>query len=421
MNVPDGWRTMTLDEVGTWFGGGTPSKSRPEFWDGGAVPWLSPKDMGEARLRGTRDKITDAAVRGSAVRMVPAGAVAFVVRSGILERALPSTLVGFPTTLNQDMKALVPHADIVTPEWLAHAFRAFEHPLLTGTRKAGTTVASLDFGKVKSFQLPVPPLPEQRRIVELVEEHMAHLDAADASLASAEQRAQDMLTAATNSALASSNGEEVTLEQLITSKLRNGRSVPTHPGGFPVLRLTCLTNGAEVDLTQSKEGAWDESEAEKFLVAEGDFLISRGNGSLNRVARGALVGKVERPVAIPDTIIQARPDVTKIDPNYLSIAWTSTKVRRQIQSRAKTTAGIYKVSQRDLSAVMVPVPHMDDQLAMVSQLQQLRGATTRLTEQLLAHKQRSAALRRAALAAAFAGQLKTSTDPSELRQDAALR
>lgn len=297
--------------------------------------------------------------------------------------------------------------------------QAFEESLFP-LQKGMSYPAVLD-KEVRSRPIWFPPLPEQRRIVEIVEEHMAHLDAADASLASAEQRAQDMLTAATNSALARSNGEEVTLEQLITSKLRNGRSVPTHPGGFPVLRLTCLTNGAEVDLTQSKEGAWDESEAEKFLVAEGDFLISRGNGSLNRVARGALVGKVERPVAIPDTIIQARPDVTKINPNYLSIAWTSTKVRRQIQSRAKTTAGIYKVSQRDLSAVMVPVPHMDDQLAMVSQLQQLRGATTRLTEQLLAHKQRSAALRRAALAAAFAGQLKTSTDPSELRQNAALR
>ena len=400
MNVPDGWRVALLSDVCTV---GPRDPALPEtapFVPMDAVK-VGVREPAYYEPRGKRGGIRAKGNDLLFARITPC------LENGKVSLLPPSS---GPTGGSTEFLVVRPGTN-VDPLYLylwslSPAVRDRAKAEMTGTtgrmRLSGSALGALPF--------PHPPLPEQRRIVEMVEEHMAHLASADASLASAEQRAQAMLTAATNSALARSNGEEVPLEQLITCKLRNGRSVPTHPGGFPVLRLTCLTNGAEVDLTQSKEGAWGESEAEKFLVSEGDFLISRGNGSLNRVARGALVGKVERPVAIPDTIIRARPDVTKIDPNYLSIAWTSTKVRRQIQSRAKTTAGIYKVSQGDLSSVVVPVPHMDAQLAIVSQLQQLRESTTRLTEQLLAHEQRSAALRRAVLAAAFSGHL---TPPAE--------
>ncbi len=84
------WPRVALGDLGEWFGGGTPSKARADFWLNGVVPWLSPKDMGLSVLARTRDHITPSAIAGSAVRLVPAGSLAFVVRSGILERVLQS-------------------------------------------------------------------------------------------------------------------------------------------------------------------------------------------------------------------------------------------------------------------------------------------------------------------------------------------
>ena len=84
--LPDGWDRATLGELGEWYGGGTPSKKRPEFWTDGTIPWLSPKDMGPDVLVATQDLIHESALDDTPVKLVPAGSVAIVVRSGILER-----------------------------------------------------------------------------------------------------------------------------------------------------------------------------------------------------------------------------------------------------------------------------------------------------------------------------------------------
>ncbi|WP_448231550.1 restriction endonuclease subunit S [Microbacterium lacticum] len=112
------WERVPLKELGDWYGGGTPSKSNPAFWTDGDVPWLSPKDMGPEVLHRTQDHVTSEAVSGSSTKLVPAGSVAVVTRSGILQRTIPVSIVPFATTMNQDMKAVVPRAGI-DPRWIA--------------------------------------------------------------------------------------------------------------------------------------------------------------------------------------------------------------------------------------------------------------------------------------------------------------
>ena len=104
-HAPDGVVFEPLSSVGRWYGGGTPSKSRADFWTGGSVPWVSPKDMGRRIVDSTIDKITEEAVSASATKLVPPTSVAIVVRSSILDRTLPTAIVPIPVALNQDMKA----------------------------------------------------------------------------------------------------------------------------------------------------------------------------------------------------------------------------------------------------------------------------------------------------------------------------
>jgi type I restriction enzyme S subunit len=144
--------------------------------------------------------------------------------------------------------------------------------------------------------------------------------------------------------------------------------VKDQPGGFPVLRLTALRNGT-IDLQQRKEGAWTRADAERFLVRAGDFFVSRGNGSLDLVGRGGLVSVDPDEVAFPDTMIRIRPDIARIESKFLALAWTSPGIRRQIESSARTTAGIYKVNQTDLGDIAVPLPPPDEQRRIVDLLE----------------------------------------------------
>ncbi|MFE9641396.1 restriction endonuclease subunit S [Nocardiopsis alba] len=158
-----------------------------------------------------------------------------------------------------------------------------------------------------------------------------------------------------------------TLEDLLSEKIINGRSVPTREGGFPVLRLNAIKRG-KIDPSVSKEGAWEEPEAAPYLLRAGDFLLSRGNGTISLVGRGGLVAE-DAQVAFPDTMMRIRVNPDLLDANYFCLLWNSPVVRGQIESSARTTAGIYKVNQGILRAIKIPLAPLAEQFRIVDALE----------------------------------------------------
>jgi type I restriction enzyme, S subunit len=169
------WQKMQIGSLGKWRGGGTPSKSNPTFWLDGQIPWLTAKDMKTFRIRDTQDHITEAGVAGSSANLFPSKAVVVVTRSGILEWKLPVALTEVPVTVNQDLKALVCNADVL-PEWAAYSILGFEHRILDECRKAGTTVANLNFEDFLKFEIFVPPIERQQELSNLIQESIDYLD-----------------------------------------------------------------------------------------------------------------------------------------------------------------------------------------------------------------------------------------------------
>ncbi len=180
MTTPSGWRRAPLGSLGSWSGGGTPSKDEPSFWDRGSIPWVSPKDMKVFNIHDSEDHITPAALEGSATKLLQPGSVLIVTRSGILEHTLPVAVASTAVTVNQDLKAICP-AEGIQPEFVAWALRAFGRDILRRCKKDGTTVASIEFAALKGFEIPIAPPAEQGRVVEAIESLLSRLDAAGAS------------------------------------------------------------------------------------------------------------------------------------------------------------------------------------------------------------------------------------------------
>src|SRR5262245_4062842 len=100
-----------LAELVSIDGGGTPNRGRPEYF-GGAIPWVTPKDMKTWEIHKSQETITEMGLKESTSRLVPPGSILIVIRSGVLKHTLPVAITRRAVAINQDMKALVPNPGI---------------------------------------------------------------------------------------------------------------------------------------------------------------------------------------------------------------------------------------------------------------------------------------------------------------------
>ena len=168
VNNEKGWITDTVDNLCIEiYGGGTPSKVHPEYYEDGDIPWVSSKDMKTDILTDSQIKINQMGVENSTARMVPVNSVMMVIRSGILKHTLPVAINAVPITVNQDLKVFIPSERILT-RFLAVQFKMHEKDILTGVR--AVTADNIEFNSLKQRKLIVPSIELQQEYVLFLEQ-----------------------------------------------------------------------------------------------------------------------------------------------------------------------------------------------------------------------------------------------------------
>ena len=161
------WKMKTINEMcHSILGGGTPSKSHPEYYIGN-IPWVTPKDMKQLRINNSIDHITDEAIQNSSAKLIPTNSMLMVIRSGILKRTLPVSINDVEVAVNQDMKAFIPNEN-TNSDFLLYTFKMRESELLGNVR--GVTADNIEFSIIKNLVTPCPPIELQNRFSQFVQQ-----------------------------------------------------------------------------------------------------------------------------------------------------------------------------------------------------------------------------------------------------------
>ena len=162
------WEKHTVESLcKEIYGGGTPSKSHPEYYENGDIPWVSSKDMKSDVVTDSQIKINRLGLDNSTAKMVPINSVIMVIRSGILKHTLPVAINAVPITVNQDLKVFIPGEHVLT-RFLAVQFKMHEKDILSGVR--AVTADNIEFDSLKQRELIVPPIELQHEYVFCLEQ-----------------------------------------------------------------------------------------------------------------------------------------------------------------------------------------------------------------------------------------------------------
>ena len=161
------WITSSIEDTCIEiYGGGTPSKQHPEYYENGSIPWVTSKDMKCDVICDSQIHINEKGLENSTARMVPTNSIVMVIRSGILKHTLPVAVNTVPITVNQDLKVFIPDSQKIMSRFFALQLKMHERDILSGVR--AVTADNIEFNELKKRKIIIPPLVLQQLFIDFL-------------------------------------------------------------------------------------------------------------------------------------------------------------------------------------------------------------------------------------------------------------
>ena len=166
--IPESWEWVRLGFIGDWGSGATPSRTNKEYY-GGNIPWLKTGDLNDGIITNIPEKITELALEKTSVRLNPVGSVLIAMYGATIGKL---GILNIPATTNQACCACLPI--LVNNNYLFYFLMSHKESF---TKKAeGGAQPNISKEKIISTLFPLPPLAEQKRIVEKIEQLLPFIE-----------------------------------------------------------------------------------------------------------------------------------------------------------------------------------------------------------------------------------------------------
>jgi len=367
------WPTAPLGSLCTVVAGGTPSRSVTHYFDGG-IPWVKISDMVQGTIFTTEETLSNAGLASSGAKLLEPGTLLLSIFATIGRTAV----LGVAATSNQAIVGITPRANSQLDSTYLRRYLDSAVATLVGQAR-GAAQVNINSSILRAMQIPLPPLPEQRRIA-------AILDQAD------EVRAKRRRALTLLNELA-----DATFRDLIARSLTANPTWPTLPlgeisrqqGGLqitrarlalplevPYLRVANVFRGV-MDLSEIKTIRVTDAELERVRLQEHDLLLVEGHGNPKEVGRAARWVGDELNMVHQNHLIRVRVSATRLDPVYAERWLNSAMVSSHWSRVAKTTSGLNTINMGNVRAIPMLVPPLEVQHDLAAKLLSIQGLRAR--------------------------------------------
>jgi len=161
-DIPQGWEVKRIGDTFHTVLGGTPSRAKPEFWEGGTIPWINSGKVNELRITEASELITKFALEKSAAKLMPKGTTVLAITGATLGQV---SYLEIETTANQSVVGINDTSELWS-EWIYLTVRE----RIEGIIKHASGGAQQHINKevVNDVLVALPPIPLAKNFKRLV-------------------------------------------------------------------------------------------------------------------------------------------------------------------------------------------------------------------------------------------------------------
>jgi type I restriction enzyme S subunit len=399
--LPRGWSWVTLEEAMSECKNGLTYRNTPEL-AGFPVSRIETISKGEIDFQ--KVGYGGVELKGNEKHLLKPGDILFshinsmlhVGKVAIYKNGMPELLHGM------NLLRITPSDDFV-PEFLFYLLQSNDvRRQIWSKAKHAVNQASINIGELKTVVIPKPPIKEQNKIVQDLEDHLLHLDSAMVDVMQAKLKAAQFRNVYVDDFLTKSDGAICSLGSILnfTSGFAYKSSI-WQDKGIPVVKIMNVKH-REVDLDGCSFISAEIAESSKnFAVKKGDLLFNMTGATLGAFG----FYNLELEARMNQRVGKFVPlNLNELNLNYLAYFLEAASTQQRIQQLAKGAAQP-NISPTDILSLEICLPKFGVQNAIVDELDARLSKVTQVDQLCSITKVESNALRRSLLQAAFTGQL----------------
>ena len=168
--IPESWCWVRLGDIGDWGAGSTPNRHEPKFYDNGTIPWLKTGDLNDGYITSIPEYITNFALEKNSLKINPTGSVLIAMYGATIGKL---GILGIEATTNQACCACQVYKGVYN-KYLFYYLMSQKKELQK--RSEGSGQPNISREKIIKYLFPLPPIDEQKRIVQKIEEVFSHIE-----------------------------------------------------------------------------------------------------------------------------------------------------------------------------------------------------------------------------------------------------
>ncbi len=373
--------------------GSTPSRDQmARYYDGGTIPWVKSGELRESIINATEEHITEAALRETSVKLVPANALLVAMYGATVGRL---GILGMQATTNQAVCHIVPDPNQADVTYLFRALETKVGEMLS--RTVGGAQPNINQGIVKDLRVPLPPLEEQRHIA-------AILDQAE-TLRTQRRTALALLDSLTQSLFLDMFGDLATNPKRFQAKslcevatFYGGNSLPSgldftdQVGGYFLMKVSDMNlPGNEREILQCQ--SWSDVAGSKASTCPvGSIVVPKRGGAIGTNKKRITT----RPTVLDPNLMAICPDPDQLNQEFL-FQWFLGFDLASIASGSS----VPQLNKQDLAPLTMLVPPLPLQQTFATRIASIQALKATHRRALAALDALFASLQQRA----FAGQL----------------